>query len=147
MLTISLASYPGLLAPAFVDCSTNPGEGLVKLSHVVWRTLTCGGVAHSFCTAVKRLSESKKRRQACLMSSAQSFYGLCLQSVAHSLTCCFSGKVPLLHTSRYIIQHDSGLPGTRLPYPQFCWVFSPHTLNKCSYNCSLHVHASNHTTH
>ena len=30
-----LASYPGLLAPAFVACSTNAGEGLVKLSHVV----------------------------------------------------------------------------------------------------------------
>jgi len=40
-LTVSLArallpaSYPGLLAPAFVACSTNMGEGLVKLSHVV----------------------------------------------------------------------------------------------------------------
>ena len=42
-----IASYPGLLAPAFVACSTNAGEGLVKLSHVVWRTWTCGGVAHS----------------------------------------------------------------------------------------------------
>ena len=30
-----LASFPGLLAPAFVACSTNAGEGLVKLSHVV----------------------------------------------------------------------------------------------------------------
>jgi len=30
-----VASYPGLLAPAFVACSTNAGEGLVKLSHVV----------------------------------------------------------------------------------------------------------------
>jgi len=42
-----LASYPGLLAPVFVACSTNAGEGLVKLSHMVWRTWTCGGVAHS----------------------------------------------------------------------------------------------------
>jgi len=33
--TAKLASYPGLLAPAFVACSTNAGEGLVKLSHVV----------------------------------------------------------------------------------------------------------------
>ena len=41
----TLASYPGLLAPAFVACSTNAGEGLVKLSHVVWRTWKCGGVA------------------------------------------------------------------------------------------------------
>ena len=30
-----LASYPGLLTPVFVACSTNVGEGLVKLSHVV----------------------------------------------------------------------------------------------------------------
>ena len=29
------ASYPGLLTPAFVTCSTNAEEGLVKLSHVV----------------------------------------------------------------------------------------------------------------
>jgi len=42
-----LALYSGLLAPAFVACSTNTGEGLVKLSHVQWRTWTCGGVAHS----------------------------------------------------------------------------------------------------
>jgi len=65
-----LASRPGLLTPAFVACSINAGEGLVKLSHVQWRTWTCGGVAHSFCTVVKRLSESKKRRQDCLMPSA-----------------------------------------------------------------------------
>jgi len=100
---LPLASYPGLLTPTFVACSTNAGEGLVKLSHMVWHTWTCGGVAHFFCTAVKRLSESKKRHQDCLMSSAQPFYGPCLQSVAHSFTCCFSGNVPLLHTSRYVI--------------------------------------------
>ena len=33
-LTGCLASYPGLLTPAFVACSTNTGEGLVKLSHM-----------------------------------------------------------------------------------------------------------------
>jgi len=32
---LDIASFPGLLAPAFVACSTNAGEGLVKLSHVV----------------------------------------------------------------------------------------------------------------
>ena len=42
-----LASYPGLLIPVFVACTTNVGEGLVKLSHLVWCTWTCGGVAHS----------------------------------------------------------------------------------------------------
>ena len=30
-----LALYPGLLAPVFIACSTNVGEGLGKLSHVV----------------------------------------------------------------------------------------------------------------
>jgi len=109
--TYTVASYPGLLTPAFVACRTNAGEGLVKLSHVVWRTWTCGGVARSSCTAVKRLSESKKRQQDCLMLSAQSFYGPCFRSVVHSLTCCFSRKVPLLHTSRYVIPRDSVLPG------------------------------------
>jgi len=34
--TITLASYLGLLVPAFVAYNTNAGEGLVKLSHVVW---------------------------------------------------------------------------------------------------------------
>ena len=43
----TIALYPGLLAPAFVACSTNVGEGLVKLSHVVWHTWMYGGVAHS----------------------------------------------------------------------------------------------------
>jgi len=32
--TDQLVSYPGLLTPVFVACSTNMGEGLVKLSHV-----------------------------------------------------------------------------------------------------------------
>jgi len=108
---LSVASYPGLLTPMFVACSTNMGEGLVKLSHMVWGTWMCGGVAHPFCTTVKRLSESKKRCYDCLMSSTQSFYGLCLRSVVHSLTCCFPGYVPLLHTSRYVIPRDSVLPG------------------------------------
>jgi len=65
-----LASYPGLLTPAFVACNTSAEEGLVKLSHMQRRTWMCGGVAHSFCTAVKWLSEPKKCHQDCLMSSA-----------------------------------------------------------------------------
>jgi len=109
-----VASYPGLLTPASVTCSTNAGKGLVKLSHVVWRTWTYGGVAHSFCTvtAVKRLSESKKRRQDCLMSNAQLFYGPCLQSVTHSLTCCCPGMC-----------HSSIHPGTSYHVTQFYQAF------------------------
>jgi len=30
----SVTSYPGFLTPVFVACSSNAGEGLVKLSHV-----------------------------------------------------------------------------------------------------------------
>ena len=106
VLSFNVALYPGLLTPVFVTCSINAGEGLVKLSHLdVWRSDTF------LCTAVKRFSESKKRRQDCLMSSAQLFYGPYLQSVAHSLTCRFCGNVPLLHTSRYVIPRDSVLPG------------------------------------
>ena len=40
---VYLASYPGLLTPVFVTCSTNVGEVLVKLhGHVHWRTWTLG---------------------------------------------------------------------------------------------------------
>ena len=42
-----LALYPGLLTPAFVTHSTNAGEGLIKLSHMQWRTWTYRRVAHS----------------------------------------------------------------------------------------------------
>ena len=90
-----------LLTPVFVPCSTNAGRDLVKVSDMQWRTWMCGGVAHSFCTAVKRLPESKKRHQDCLMSSAQSFYGPCLRFVAHSLAVflgtCHSSKCPVCH--------------------------------------------------
>jgi len=34
---VSLASYPGLLTPVFVTCSTNMGEGLLEL-------ITCNDV-------------------------------------------------------------------------------------------------------
>ena len=40
------------------------------------------------------------------MLSTQLFYSPCLQSIAHSLTCGFSGNVPLLHTSRYVTARD-----------------------------------------
>jgi len=52
---LSIALYPGLLTPAFVTCSTNMGEGLVKLSHVVWHTWTCGECHIPTKTASKRV--------------------------------------------------------------------------------------------
>ena len=85
-----------------------------------------------------RLSESKKRRQYCLMSSAQLFYGLCLRSVAHLLTCCFSGNVPLLHMFRYV--SDSVLPGlptaSNKRWGEKAWVRLPKSSIK-SYTLSL----------
>ena len=52
---VCVALYPGLLDPAFVACSTNAGEGLVKLSHMVWCTWMCGRVAPSRKNASKRV--------------------------------------------------------------------------------------------
>ena len=37
-VTACASVLPGLLAPAFVTCSTNAGEGLVKLRHMQWHT-------------------------------------------------------------------------------------------------------------
>ena len=66
----------------------------------------------------KAASESKKCHQDCLMSSAQSFYVPCLQSVAHSLSCCFPGNL-------YRMCHSSTRPGTSYHVTQFYQVF-PH---------------------
>jgi len=76
------------------------------------------------------------------MSSAQSFYGPCLQSVAHSLTCCFYGNVPLLHTSRYVIPHDSVLPG--LP-PALVLQATNAGARRPGYEATTHIHAHTHT--
>ena len=69
-----LASYPSLLTPAFIACSTNVGEGLVKL-------ITCSDVPGHWVNVWKSgtfllysskwLSEPKKHCQDYLMLSAQ----------------------------------------------------------------------------
>jgi len=69
------------------------------------------GPTYSFHTDVKRLSESKKRREDYLMSSAQLFYGLSLQLVAHLLA-AFPG-----------ICHSSTRPGTSYHMTQFYQAF------------------------
>ena len=102
-----LASYPGLLTPVFVACSINAREGLVKLSHLVWRTWTCGGVVVYSCKAAFWIQDTLLRLSDVLRS-------VVLRSVfaiGSTLTCCFSGNVPLLHKSTYIIRRDSVLPG------------------------------------
>ena len=97
-----LALYSGLLTPEFVACRTNAGGRPGKTESHTMTYWMCGGVAHSFCIA------EPKCLQDCLMSSAQSFYDPCLRSVVQSQ---FSGSVPLLHMSRYVIAHNWVLPG------------------------------------
>jgi len=46
-------SHPSICRILPLACSTNIGEGLVKLSHIQWHTWTCWGVAHSRETASK----------------------------------------------------------------------------------------------
>ena len=84
-----------------VVCSSVMGEGLVKLITYndvpghwvdVWRSGTF--LLYSY----KEACEPKKCFQDCLILTAQSLYGPCLQSVAHSLTCSFSG---MLHSSTH----------------------------------------------
>jgi len=78
-----LALCPGLLTPAFVTCSTNAGESLVKLTICsdvpgrwvdVWRSGT-----FFLCSC-----EVTFWTQECLMSSTQSLHGLCLRLVTHA---------------------------------------------------------------
>ena len=63
-----LALYPGLLTPAFVDCSTIAGKarkGLVK--HAMCSDIPEHRVDvwHSFCATLGRLSDPEKRHQNC----------------------------------------------------------------------------------
>ena len=107
--TPCLALYPGLLTPVFVACSTNVWEGLVKLSHVQWRTWTCGGVAQSWKSrkwahyrlqtqTVQQLSVWHQTVLATFLGFRKPLYSL------------YRSNVPHLHTSRYITARDSGLP-------------------------------------
>jgi len=59
--------------------------------------------------SVQQLSESKKRSLDCLMSSAQSFYGLCLWSVAH----LFAVFLGMCHSSTCPGNHCTWLSFTR----------------------------------
>ena len=103
-----LDSYPDLLTPAFVTCSTNTGGGLVKLSHVQWRTWTYGGVAHSQKNH-KELSAlpiaNTDRRTTERLTSDSSGNISWVQKATLQL---YRRNVPLIHTSRYVTACDSG---------------------------------------
>ena len=99
-----LASYPGLLAPAFVTCSTNVGEGLVKLSHVVWRTWTCGGVAHSRKTASKQVpyrlqTRTVERLSAWHQTVLVTFLGFRSRFTAVQKECATPPHIQVRHTT------------------------------------------------
>ena len=75
------------------------GEGLVKLSHVKWRTWTCGGVAHSWKTASKRVRYQSQTRTIQRLSAR---YQTVLAIFLGFRKLFYRRNVPLLHTSKYI---------------------------------------------
>ena len=88
-----------------------------KMSHMQWYTWTCGGVAHSFCTAVKWLSEPKKSHQHRLHDVERSVILRFVFVISSALTCFgFSGNVTLLHMS-------TQRPGMSLHVTQFYQAF------------------------
>jgi len=92
---VYLASYPGLLTPVFVTCSTNVGEDLVKLhDHVLWRTWTLGGCVEEWL--IHRETASK---WVCYRSQTQTIEQLSTrhQAVLGSER-LYGRNVPLLHT-------------------------------------------------
>jgi len=97
------SSYPGLLTPAFVARSTNTGEGLVKLSHVQWRTWTCGGVAHSR----KYHKWVHYQLQTWTVEWLSDWHQTVLVMFLGFIKLLYRRNVPLLHTSKYVTAHDS----------------------------------------
>jgi len=104
--TPCLASYAGLLTPVFVACSTNAGEGLVKLSHVQWRTRMCGGVAHSW----------KSRKWVGYRSQTQTVQQLSAQH--QTVLATFLGFRKPLYSCTEVMCHTSTRPGTSLHVTQ-----------------------------
>jgi len=101
--TILLASYLGLLTPAFVTCSTNAGKGLVKLItcndipgrveewHIPGRTMSALPITNTDCRTTEHLTSDSLGDDSWVQKAALQ---LCRRNV------------PLLHTSRYVIARD-----------------------------------------
>ena len=102
-----VALYPGrLLTPVFVACSTNAGEGLVKLSHVQWHTWTCGGVAQSW----------KSRKWVHYRSQTQTAHQLSVRY--QTVLATFLGFRKPLYSCTEVMCHTSTHPGTSLHMTQ-----------------------------
>ena len=93
-----LASYPALLAPALVACSNNAGEGLVKLSDVVFSVLGCveewhipGKTASKLVhyrlrtRTIERLSTRHQTVLAMFLGFRKPLYS-CTEGMCHSFT-------------------------------------------------------------
>ena len=95
--TTYLASYPGLLTPAFVASSTNTGKGLAKLSHVQWvpghveewhiprQTVSKRVHYWSQTWTVERLSAQHQRVLATFLGFRKLLYS-CTEGMCHSST-------------------------------------------------------------
>jgi len=72
---------------------------LLMPDHVQWRTWTLGGRLEERQIPSVQLWSGFLNPWNVARTAWQSLHGLCLWSVAHALTCGYSGNVPLLHTS------------------------------------------------
>jgi len=108
-----LALYPGFLTPAFVICSTNVGDGLVKL--IMWNDIAGCWVdmwrSGTFLLYSCKVAFWTQERSPWLSNVEHSVVLQSMFAIGSALTCGFSGNVPLHHTSRYVIARDSVLPG------------------------------------
>ena len=108
----------------------------------------CEGVTHSFCIAVKQLSEPKKHHWDGLMSSTSCSVVCVLWSVAYSLTC---RNVPLLHTSTqrpgmslHVISFTRSSPTLVLQVASAGWEGLGTRLSYTSSSCIHVIHSDQH---
>ena len=97
-----IASYPGLLTPVFVTCSTNAREGLVT-GHVQWCMWMCEGVAHS----------QKKYKWVCYRSQTPTVEQLSAQHQA--VLAMFHGFRKPLYSYTEGMCHSSSCASTQHP--------------------------------
>jgi len=110
LVTWDLASFPGLLTPAFVTCS------LVKLSHIQWHTWTCGEVAHS-----GKKKQQKTCKWVCYRMQTQTVERL---SGHQTVLVTFLGFRKPLYSCTEGMGHSSTHPSMSLHVTQFYQVTS-----------------------
>ena len=99
----TIASYPGLLAPAFVACSTNAGEGLVHgktesrgMKYLdVWRSGTFPASKRVLYRSQTQTVERLSARHQTVLATFLGFIYSCTEEMCHSS-----------HTSRYVKPRD-----------------------------------------